>query len=383
MQRQIYLDHNATTPIDSVVAQAIFDTLQKQLLNPASQHQSGQAARRVMESARRRILQCLGADLRSFPADHLVFTSGGTEANNLAILGLAKRNQQLIISAVEHPSVLAAAEAAALKGASVHLLPVNSEGVCCLKSLVELLERGSTSLVSMMLVNNETGVIQPVSEAAKICHQFGVLMHTDAVQAVGKIPVQFAELGVDLLTLTPHKLYGPRGIGVLIHRPGIALQPILFGGFQQAGVRPGTEDPALAIGACLAIETAIANQAKHFQWLQHVRDQFLLALQSLLVGEFIINGAGATCSPHTLNISFPGVERQSLMIAADIAGIAFSTGSACASGSSEVSPVLLAMNTETSVSESAIRISFGKTNSVDEVEFAGAEIAKMVNGFRQ
>ncbi len=383
MVSQIYFDHNSTTPLDPEVAKRIYQVLQQQFANPASQHQTGQTARRALENARTGCLKIVDADTRSFPADQLIFTSGGTEANNLAILGHARQNQQLIVAAIEHPSVrLAAEHAAQILGAKLQTISVNSAGFCNLAHLQELLDQGPTTLVSMMLVNNETGVIQPVAEAAKICRERGVRMHCDAVQAIGKLPVSFRALGVDLLSFAPHKFNGPRGIGGLIIRPGVELAPILFGGFQQRGLRPGTEDVALAEGCHLAMEKAVSSQAENFIKFGEVRDLFLDNLRTSLRGEFVENGLGAIRSPHTLNLSFRGVERQTLLIAADVAGLAISTGSACSSGSSEPSPVLLAMGLEPSLVESSVRISFGQDTTPLEAIRGAALLAQIVNELR-
>jgi cysteine desulfurase len=383
MTSQIYFDHNSTTPIDREVAERIYQVFQQQFANPASQHQTGQVARRALDNYRTGCLKLLDADTRSFPADQLIFTSGGTEANNLAILGHARKNQQLIISAIEHPSIrLAAEHAAQVLGAQLQIISVDSAGQCRLEHLQELLDMGPTSLVSLMLVNNETGVVQPVADAAKLCRARGVRIHCDAVQAIGKLPVSFRELGVDLLSFTPHKFNGPRGIGGLVVRPGADPAPILFGGFQQRGLRPGTEDVALAAGCHLAVEKARSSQPENFNRMIEVRDLFLNNLRTSMRGSFVENGSGATRSPHTLNLSFPGVERQTLLIAADVAGLAISTGSACSSGSSEPSPVLLAMGLETDLVESSIRVSFGRDTMPAEAVRGANLLAQIVNSLR-
>ena len=277
---------------------------------------------------------------------------------------------------------LAAEHAAQVLGVKLQILSVDSAGQCRLVHLQELLDQGPTSLVSLMLVNNETGVIQPVVDAAKICRARGVRIHCDAVQAIGKLPVSFCELGVDLLSFTPHKFHGPRGIGGLVIRSGADPAPLLFGGFQQRGLRPGTEDVALAAGCQLAMEMAVLSQPDNFTRLVEVRDIFLNNLRTLMRGSFVVNGSSALRSPHTLNLSFPGVERQTLLIAADVAGLAISTGSACSSGSSEPSPVLLAMGLETELVESSIRVSFGRDTTPDEAVRGAELLAQIVNELR-
>jgi cysteine desulfurase len=387
--QSIYLDHNSTTPIDASVAQAISECYAAGYLNPASQHRPGQIARRKLEQFRRRMAEILGANVSGMETDQLVLTSGGTESNNLALLGLAVAplresrsfGGRVLISAIEHPSVIGAAEELARRGFEVEKIPVNPSGVCRLDALEVLLEK-PTSLVSMMLANNETGVIQPVAQAAAICRARGILFHTDAVQAVGKIPVNFRELGVDAMTFTAHKLCGPRGIGGLIVRHGISPQPILFGGFQQMAVRPGTEDVALAAGMCRSLELYQQDPAQRYDRLSSLRDQ----LQNDLMSEFrdiVVNGSGAQRVPHTLNISFLGVDRQSILLAADIAGLAISTGSACASGSSELSPVLLAMQLEKEVIAGSIRISLGVSTTRSEIEESTRRIVEIIRNLQR
>lgn len=375
----LYFDNNSTTRIDPRVAAAMNEVLLEGHVNPASQHLLGQRSRRRLENARQGCLQTLDADTRSFPADELIFTSGGTEANNLVVLGSARRNHQLIVSAIEHPSVMLAAEhAAAVVGAKLSIVSTSFSGVWRLDHLENLLQAGPTSLVSLMLVNNETGVIQPVAEAVELCRQFGVLIHTDAVQAVGKIPVSFRALGVDFMTFTPHKFHGPRGIGGLVVRAGIKVPPLMHGGFQQSGYRPGTEDVVLAVACERAIELAVTELPESNQRWLHLRELFLAELKDVLRNDFVEHGAAEERVPQTLNLSFPGVDRQALLIAADVAGIALSTGSACSSGSSEPSPVLLAMGLEKGLVESSIRVSFGRDSTEAEIRRGSRQIGELV-----
>ena len=386
----IYLDHNSTTPIDPSVASAVSDCYADQLMNPASQHRLGQVARRKLEQLRRRMAEILGASCTGMETDQLLLTSGGTESNNLALLGLVSsasqpdnRTGRVLISAIEHPSVIGAAEQLARMGYDVEKIPVDQNGVCQIASLKKIIDASSagssnqTILVSMMLVNNETGVIQPVAEAAAFCRQRGILFHTDAVQAVGKIPVQFRELGIDAMSFTAHKFHGPRSIGGLLLRHGLSPHPILYGGFQQMAIRPGTEDVALAAGMCQALELYQSDSEGRYEHLLKLRDR----LQAALVGKFgdlVVNGGDALRAPHTLNISFPGIDRQSFLLAADMAGLAISTGSACASGSSELSPVLLAMGLENRIVEGSIRISLGVSTTEAEIDDAASRITSII-----
>ena len=237
-------------------------------------------------------------------------------------------------------------------------------------------------LVSVMLGNNETGVIQPVAEIAQLCRAAGAIMHTDAVQAAGKIPVKFRALGVDALTIAAHKFHGPRGIGALLVRHDVKLEPMLFGGFQQVGLRPGTEPTALAVGMCRALELWHIEGEARTRRLTELRDRFEAKLRAA-VPDLVINGESAERLPHTSNIAFLGLDRQALVMALDLAGVACSTGSACASGSSEPSPVLLAMQAPAEVISSSLRFSLGAGITAAEIDEAAARIIKIVNDLRQ
>jgi cysteine desulfurase len=296
------------------------------------------------------------------------------------LLGLASDPPgHVIVSAIEHPSVLGAAEHLERRGFTVDRLPVTGNGVVLVDNLRELL-RPETRLVSLMLVNNETGVIQLVAAAAEICAAAGVPLHTDAVQAAGKLPVDFTRLGATALTATAHKFHGPRGIGVLLLRHGVPLRPIHFGGFQQAGLRPGTESVTLAVGLQTALEQAASDGAITTR-LANLRDRFERSLLASLP-DIVINGASAERAPHTSNVSFLGVDRQVLAVALDLAGIACSTGSACASGSTDPSHVLTAMGVPDDVLHSALRFSLGTTTTAAEIDQACERITNSVNDLR-
>lgn len=387
----IYLDNNATTKLLPDVGEAMREAFAAGHANPASQHEPGRRARRVVEACRERIAELLGARVGGVDADRVIFTSGGTEANNLAIRGLAPaarasagagdgnaprdlpRNGQLprggvAISAIEHPSVAAAADHLRETGWTVDRLAVDRDGVARLDGLRDLL-RPHTQLVSVMLGSNETGVLQPVREIAAVCREAGVACHTDAVQAVGKAPVSFRELGVDALTCTAHKLNGPRGIGALLVRRGVPLAPILHGGFQQGGLRPGTESVELVVGFCHALELWHRHQESWRARLAALRDRFEAAILGGYPAAKVL-GQDAPRLPHTSNIAFVGLDRQALQMALDLAGVACSTGSACASGSSEPSPVLAAMGCPPDIIGSSLRFSLGVLSSEPDVEEA-------------
>ncbi len=376
----IYLDHNSTTPIDPRVVEAMVRAWQDCGANPASQHAAGRQARRMLEEAREGIAELLGARTGGMNADRVIFTSGGTEANNLALRGLspaAFRDQKprLAISTIEHPSILATAVELERLGALVQRLPVDNQGI------VQLPITLNTHVASVMLANNETGIIQPVETFAAICREGDAVSHTDAVQAIGKIPVHFRELGVDAMTVAPHKFHGPLGIGALVLRHAVDLQPQLLGGFQQAGLRPGTENVALVVGFHKALDLAAGEFQERVGRMHGLRD----GMERFLSDRFpdlVIVGKQAPRRLPTSCLSFPGLNRQALVMALDLAGVACSTGSACASGSSEPSPVLMAMGLPRVVVEGAIRLSLGAFSTTAEVAEASRRILNTVNHLR-
>ena len=385
----IYLDHNATTPVLPDVAAAMAECDAQGYANPASAHRAGRRARQILEDAREGIGEMLGCRFVGERADRLIFTSGGTEANNLAILGIAggeSARGTVIISAIEHPSITGPATHLPRRGWGIGTLGVSRQGSVVADALSKLLREAATGrippvrLVSVMLGNNETGVVQPVAELAAISREAGVPMHTDAVQAVGKQPVNVRQLDVSALSVAAHKFHGPRGIGALLLRHDATLQPRLHGGFQQGGLRPGTESVTLAVGMFAALRSWHANQSERIRHLQTLRDRFehsLLAARPTAV----VNGADAERLPQTSNVAFPGFDRQALFLALDMAGVACSTGSACASGSSDPSPTLIAMGCDDAIVRSALRFSFGVENTLSEIDEAVKRIADVCGRF--
>jgi cysteine desulfurase len=371
----IYLDFNSTAPQLAEVTAAIRKAEATNYANPASQHAEGRRAHAALENAREEIARLLGANLTDRTPDRLIFTSGGTEANNLALLGLIggidhQSRGRLIISAIEHPSVTSVANYLVRQGWQIERLRVNSDGVVCLDHLDELLAAESTfgpvRLVSVMTANNETGVLQPIEEIVHRCEAVGVPVHADAVQAAGKIPIRFRHLGVSAMTVAAHKLGGPRGIGALLVRQHAQLAPILHGATQQLGERPGTESVVLPIGFLAALKAWEQNRASWVSRIDSLRNRFESAVCDFFPGA-IINGKNAPRLPNTSNIAFVGHDRQALFMALDLAGICCSTGSACASGSSEPSPTLLAMKLPKNVIESSLRFSMGTATTADEI----------------
>jgi cysteine desulfurase len=374
----LYLDHNATSPVHPEVAEIVRRISLEFPGNSASQHQSGRDARRSLEADRQALLSGFLAETQSFHSDRLIFTSGGTEANNLAVIGMARAairrdpsRKRVILSSIEHPSVLETRAILSAYGFDVHILRANPNGVVDRVHFAELLQEPSC-LTSCMLANNETGALQPIHILSKMCHDAGALFHTDAVQAVGKIPVHFRELGADALTFTGHKFGGPKGIGGLILRWGVEIEPILVGGFQQAGVRPGTENSALAAGLAAALAMLLGESCPEDR-LTTIRNELERILREN-IPDLVINASSALRLPHTSNLAFPGINRQAFQMALDLEGVYCSTGSACASGSSDPSTVLVAMGLPEEVISSSLRFSFGWSSTLEEAQEAAQRI---------
>lgn len=371
--QSIYLDHNSTTPIDPRVVDTIADYQKMGYVNPASQHLLGQRARADLELLRSEMIEMLGGQPGGVEADRLIFTSGGTESNHLALLGLLLDGKRRplgrgLVSAVEHPSIMGATDYLKQLGVDVDMLPVDQNGVLQLDAFGKAIN-GSVRLVSVMTANNETGVVQPIRQIVEQCAEQSIVVHTDAVQAVGKMPAAFNNLGVDAMSLTAHKFHGPRGIGGLLVKHNLSLTPIVGGGFQQMGIRPGTEDVALVAGFHRALQLYQDEAATREQRMEELRDRLQHQIMLDCPGVVVI-GADATRTPNCLNISFPGIDRQAFLLAADMRGLAISTGSACASGSSDPSPVLLAMGLDQAIVEGSIRLSLSHQTTDTEINLA-------------
>jgi cysteine desulfurase len=358
-----YLDHNATTPLDARVLEAMLPFLQGPYANPSSQHRYGRAARDAVETARGQVGALVGAD----PGE-VIFTSGGTEANNLAVKGVAAMRPvgRLLHSGVEHPCVLEPMQALGRHGWNVQTMVVDGEGRVVPPALDAQLRGGDVRLVSCMVANNETGVIQDTARIAHMARATGALMHADAVQAVGKIPVSFRDCGVDLMSLSSHKLYGPKGAGALIVDAGVELEPLLHGGGQEQGRRGGTENVAALAGFGAAAALALAELETRRAQAQRLRDR----LESCLAGipGLRIFGAKAPRLPNTVQFAIPPFHSATLLGLLDKKGFAVSSGSACASGSDEPSHVLLAMGVPAEVALCAIRVSVGKDNTEAQID---------------
>ena len=378
----VYLDHAATTPVRSEVLEAMLPYLTNQAFgNPSSSHRFGRAARAGIEQARREIAQAVGAE-----PNQVIFTSGGTEADNLGIIGaaLAARDRGgqacAVVSAIEHKAVLAAAHAVCHLGGREVVLPVDADGHVSLDALDRALA-DRPALVSIMWVNNEVGVVQPVAEIAARCHAADVVFHTDAVQAFGKVPVSVRDLTCTLLTLSGHKIGAPKGIGALIVRDRKAIEAIIHGGGQQYGIRPGTENVAGAVALGRAALLAAREQPEEAPRLRALRDRLAERLRAA-VRNLVVNG-GPDCAPHVLNVSVAGTDSEALLMHLDLAGIAASSGSACSTGSVEPSHVLVAMGVPRELALGAIRFSLGRETTVDDVDRAAEVMPGVVAKVRQ
>jgi cysteine desulfurase len=367
---RIYLDHNATTPLSPEVRDAMAECCGV-CGNPSSIHAEGQAARRLVDRARAAVARLIGAR-----PEEILFTSGGTEADNLALLGGAAGRRQIATSATEHQAVLNPARHLARSGVDVAFLPVDREGRLDLDAAATAIGAG-TALVSVMLANNDVGTIQPVSELAELARRAGAVVHTDAVQAVGKLPVDVDTLGVDLLSLSGHKISGPMGSGALYVRKGTRLAALVHGGHQERSLRPGTENVPAIVGLGRACELAAQHLAADAARLAALRARFERDVLDAIPG-VRINGDGAPRVPTTSNLAFDGVEGELLAINLDLLGVSVSTGAACAVGSAEPSHVLLAMGRSPAQARSCIRFSFGRDTTDAEVEQAVALLAQAV-----
>jgi cysteine desulfurase len=381
--KRIYLDHTATTPLDPRVAAAMEPYGAHTFGNPSSVHSYGREARTALEQARSSIAASLGAR----PGE-IFFTSGGTEADNLAIAGAARAARRrgrngIVTTASEHHAVLDACLRLQAEGSHLTILPVDAHGLVS-PAQVAAAVTDDTALVSVMHGNNEVGSLSPVGAIAEIAHTRGALMHTDAVQTAGKIPVDVTELGADLLTLSAHKLYGPKGIGVLCVGRTVEIDPLVFGGGQERGTRPGTENVAAAVGCATALGLAVGEMGSESQRLALLRD----ALQAALMLRFpalLVNGHPDHRLPHILNISFDNrkqaMEGEMLVMNMDLRGIAVSSGSACTSGSIQPSHVLLAMGRDAATARATLRFAFGRSNTEEDipavVEALSASVAQM------
>jgi len=370
---RIYLDHNASAPIRPSALAAMTRVAQECHGNPASVHRSGQHARKILEEGRARIATLIGALAR-----HIVFTSGGTEANNLAIFGAARAGggrRRIITSAIEHSSVLAPVAELERGGFTVERLQPDHDGRISAAQIIGALDE-NVALVTIGLANAEVGTLQPAAELGEAITRSGALFHLDAAQALGRIPLNAGELGCDLITLSAHKIGGPAGCGALYVRPGARIEPLMLGGPQEAGLRAGTPNLGGVAGFGAAAEEVFANREAERVRIGELA-AFLFARLAAAIPGLSLNGPVAERLANTLNLTFPGVLGESLLIALDLEGIEVSMGSACAAGAVEPSHVLLAMGRTPAEARSSLRISLGWNTTADEIAHAAALIPRV------
>jgi cysteine desulfurase len=384
-KRRVYLDHSATTPVDPRVANAMARAVTETFGNASSVHGFGQQARAAMDRARREVAALLGAK-----QNEIVFTSGGTEANNLAIRGLCEaataHGRHIITSAIEHPSVNGVCTELEKRGWEVTRLPVYAKGIISVEDLARAL-RPDTVLITVMLANNEIGTIQPVSAIGSLVRekraagQKHLWLHTDAVQAAGRLPLNVDELGCDLLTMSAHKLYAPKGIGALYVRRGVRLHGQNVGGHQERERRAGTENVPGIVAFGEAAKLAREELAQRSPHDRALRDRFEALVQKQ-IGDVVMNGDREQRLDHLSNISFRFIEGEGLLINLDLEGVAVSTGSACSSGTLEPSPVIRALGVDDELARGSIRFSFGKDNSEADVDYTVEVLARSVERLR-
>jgi len=362
-EKRIYLDNNATSPVADAVRDAMMPYLEHRLGNPSSIHGIGRDAREAMEGARRQV-----ASLINCRPKRLTFTGGGSEADNLALKGVAHalrdRGNHIITSSIEHPAILESCRSLARTGFRVTYLPVDEYGTIKPEELERAI-KDDTFLVSLMMANNEVGTIAPIKELCAIAREKGAIFHTDAVQAVGKIPVDVEDLGVDLLTLSAHKFHGPKGVGALYVRKGLTLEPLVHGGKQESGLRAGTENIPAIVGMGKAAELARVALAESDR-VRQLRDALEARIREL-VPDAVLNGHPTDRTPNTLNLTLPNLRGESLVVALDMHGISLSSGSACKAGSPEPTHVLIAMGKSETDAHCSVRFSLSRFTTEDDV----------------
>ncbi|HEX7063796.1 MAG TPA: cysteine desulfurase family protein [Bacillales bacterium] len=371
----IYLDHAATSPVRPEVVDAMLPYLKENFGNPSSIHSVGRKNRAALDEARQTIADSIGAS-----PNEIVFTSGGTEADNMAIVGAASANigkgKHVITSSVEHHAVLHTCRYLESQGFDVTYLPVDRSGRVSVQELQESV-REDTILVTIMYGNNEVGTLQPIAELASILKEQGILFHTDAVQAYGLVPIDVKQLDVDLLSGSAHKINGPKGSGFLYVREGVSLAPNQYGGEQERKRRAGTENVPGIVGLAEAARRSQDSMEKRREKYEAFRSKMLEIFDDKGI-DYEVNGSGADYLPHVLNVYFPNVNSESLLVNLDLAGVAASSGSACTAGSFEPSHVLEAMYDDEARGRSSIRFSFGYGNEIEQIEKAALETAKIV-----
>jgi cysteine desulfurase len=376
----IYLDHAATTPVRREVLEAMLPFFGERFGNPSSMHRWGREARVALDEARERVAACLGAH-----TDEIIFTSCGTEGDNLAVLGAWRAQRErgrraISTTPIEHKAVLAAAHQAESEGAELRLLPVSCDGVVDMDAIRDAMD-DQLAICSVMWINNEIGTIQPIPEIAALAQENGVVFHTDAVQALGKVEIDVRKLPVSMLAVSGHKIGAPKGVGALFIRRGTPMQPLFFGGGQDRGRRPGTENVAYAVGFATAAELAVAEREEECARLRAMRERLEHAILQQ-VPDAIIHGREAERAPHIINISIPECDAESLLMALDMRGVAASAGSACQSGAASASHVLTALGVDANEASGALRLSLGSLTTEEHVTRVSELLPALVNKAR-
>jgi cysteine desulfurase len=377
--RKIYLDHNATTPVHPEVLEAMLPYFKEKFGNPSSIHGFGREAKVALEEAREKVAGLLGAS-----SNEIFFTSGGTESDNLAVKGTAFANRKkgfhIISSKIEHHAILESCKFLEKEGFEVTYLPVNSQGLVDPDDLKKTI-RDETTLVSIIYANNEVGTIQPIEELSKISNEEGVYFHTDAVQALGKVPVSLQKSNVDMLSISSHKIYGPKGVGTIFIRKGVRITPWSHGGHHERSRRAGTENIPGIVGFAKALELVVKELEDQNKHLRSLTEAFYKKLVET-IPDVILNGDLERRIPNTLNLSFKGVEGESIILSLDLKGVAVASGSACTSGTLEPSHVLSAMGIDPAIAQGAIRFSFGQDNTMEDVEYVASLLPEIVERLR-
>lgn len=381
VKKQVYLDYAATTPLRPQVAEAMAPYLGDRFGNPSSIHSYGRDARVEVEEARRRTLVALGG-----AGGRLIFTGSGSEADCLAVLGFARRRPGgcVVRSSIEHKAVIESTRVLAADGYDVRVAPVKADGTVDLERLAGLMpDDGRPTLVSVMWANNETGVIQPMDSVAELCRERGATLHSDAVQALGKVGLGVDAVGIDLAAVSAHKLGGPKGIGALYVGGSIELEPIVYGGGQESGLRAGTENVAGIVGFAEAAAVATSELEAETTRLSTLRDRLVAGLQETLPGIAVNGGDAPQRLPNVLNISVPGIDLEGVLTALDLEGICVSSGSACTTGSVEPSHVIAAMGREGELARNAIRLSLGWGTRAEDIDYALDVFPRVVRRVRE
>ena len=368
--KKVYCDISATTPISNDVAKLMFNIQRDVFGNPSSIHKYGQESHAIIEKARIQVATALGCH-----QEEIIFTGCGSESNNIAIKGAIESNCHIISSSYEHPSVMNVLKSLEQNGHSITLIKPDETGRINPKSIQEKITK-KTKLISIMFANNELGSINDIKKISEITKSQGIIFHVDAVQCIGKIPIDLNELSIDLMSVSAHKFYGPKGIGALFIRKGIDLNPILDGGGQELNLRPGTENIAGIAGLGLAIKESCEHIEKNIKHIKNLETRFIEQLNNYKIN-YILHIKDRL--PGVLAIAFPKIDGQSLLIALDLKGIAISFGSACSSGTTKASQILLDANISEDLAISTLRISFGKIHCNDDIDYVAKELSEIIN----